>query len=169
VTNEEYLEFVEETGHPPPTHWEHNTKRFPDRLRHHPVVNVSWNDAKAFCDWKGVRLPTPEEWEKAARGTDGRIYPWGNTFDTDKCNTAESGLEHTVAVDEYSEVESPFEVRNLVGNVSEWVDNGEEIKEVRGGSYQESCELFGLPFWNPIRARPQATHETIGFRYVKGV
>lgn len=93
VTNREYAQFVEETGHQPPASW--NGKTFPSGKGNHPVVRISHDDAVAYTEWlsrkTGVqyRLPTEAEWEKAARGTDGRIYPWGNQFDSDKCNTLE--------------------------------------------------------------------------------
>jgi formylglycine-generating enzyme required for sulfatase activity len=85
VTNLEYKAFVEATGRHLPSHWEQG--QFPDALADHPVVNVNWEDAAAYCDWlaettgKPYRLPTEQEWERAARGTDGRRYPWGNDWD----------------------------------------------------------------------------------------
>ncbi|HVN15234.1 MAG TPA: SUMF1/EgtB/PvdO family nonheme iron enzyme, partial [Anaerolineales bacterium] len=99
----------------------------------HPVVNVSWKTASVFCDWmnqkygsalpRGVafRLPTEAEWEKAARGADGRIYPWGNEFDASKCNVSESGIETTTPVGAFSpQGDSPYGVSDMVGNVWEW-------------------------------------------------
>ena len=90
VTNREYQVFIQESGHPAPPGW--NGSEYPENTASHPVVNVSWDDAVAYCTWlsektgKKYRLPTEAEWEKAARGSDGRIYPWGDDFDPDKAN-----------------------------------------------------------------------------------
>jgi len=83
VTNAQYLVFVRATGHQSPEHWA--SGRPPAGLENFPVVKVSWEDARAYCAWAGGRLPTELEWEKAARGTDGRIFPWGNAWDRAKC------------------------------------------------------------------------------------
>jgi len=85
VTNADYLEFVRSAGHPAPLHWP--SARPPQGREYHPVVGVTWFDAAAYSDWTGKRLPTEAEWEKAARGTDGRLYPWGNEFAPDRCNS----------------------------------------------------------------------------------
>lgn len=84
------------------------------------MVLVSWNDAIAYCKWSGNRLPTEAEWEKAARGIDGRAYPWGNILDKDRCNTLESYIEGTTPVDQFPNGASPYGVLDMVGNVSEW-------------------------------------------------
>jgi formylglycine-generating enzyme required for sulfatase activity len=93
----------------------------------HPVVKVSWDNATAFCEWlsqengRVIRLPAEAEWEKAARGTDGRIYPWGNEWDTKLANTYESGIGTTTPVDKYSpDSDSPYGVADMAGNVFEW-------------------------------------------------
>jgi formylglycine-generating enzyme required for sulfatase activity len=91
----------------------------------HPIVNVSWNDAKAYADWAGVVLPTEAQWEKAARGTDGCIYPWGNTWDETKCaNYTNSGKGNTTSgthpVGSFPTGASPYGVMDMAGNVWEW-------------------------------------------------
>ncbi|MFQ5901773.1 MAG: formylglycine-generating enzyme family protein, partial [Thermodesulfobacteriota bacterium] len=76
VTNKEYKEFVDVMGHRPPDNWESGI--YPEVQDDHPVIYVDWYDAYAYCAWRGKRLPTEAEWEKAARGTDGRRFPWGD-------------------------------------------------------------------------------------------
>lgn len=125
VTNVQYAAFVQATGYEAPKHWWKKGK-IPQGKDMHPVVEVTWYDALAFCTWlaevtgKPYTLPSEAEWEKAARGTDGRIYPWGNTFDQSKCNTSESRIKDTTPVDKYPQGASPYGVLDMAGNVAEW-------------------------------------------------
>ena len=95
----------------------------------HPVVGASWDDAFAYMRWlakttrQGWQLPTEAEWEKAARGTDGRIYPWGDAFDKARCNTHESGIRTTTPVGRYPNDISPYHVYDMAGNVWEWTSS----------------------------------------------
>ncbi len=121
VTNAQYKVFVDATGHRTPEHW--HGKEMPSGKANHPVVNVSWQDAVAFCTWAGVRLPSEAEWEKAACGTDGYIYPWGNQPpDVNRCNFNRN-VDDTTPVDNYPAGASPYGVMDMAGNVWEWVND----------------------------------------------
>ena len=120
-----------------------------------PVVGISWDDAVAYGKWVGARLPTEAEWEKAARGTDGRIYPWGNQWDPTKLNSKEAGPGRPTDVGHYPAGASSYGALDMAGNVWEWVSNwferpyptGRQVdptgpaqgtdKLVRGGSWAD--------------------------------
>jgi formylglycine-generating enzyme required for sulfatase activity len=157
VTNAEYQAFVRETGHSPPRHWDGET--YPEEKGDHPVVTVTWWDAMAYCQWlneksgKAYRLPTEAEWEKAARGADGRLYPWGNDWDPARLNSQEGGVGYTTSVGQYAPAgDSPYGAADMAGNVWEWTLSlfepypydsedgredlkGGEVRVLRGGSY----------------------------------
>jgi iron(II)-dependent oxidoreductase len=178
VTNEQYKKFVEATGHQSPENWEGGT--YPDGKAKHPVVFVSWHDAKAYCEWAGKRLPTEAEWEKAARGTDGRLYPWGNKWKRRMANTIRSRKGDTTPVGSYKKGVSPYGCYDMAGNVWEWttsyykpypnstVENGffgEDRYVVRGGSWDdENYDALTV-----VRAKftPVTTFEHVGFRCVR--
>ncbi|WP_319586128.1 SUMF1/EgtB/PvdO family nonheme iron enzyme [uncultured Desulfobulbus sp.] len=86
----------------------------------HPIVNVSWQDASAYAKWAEASLPTEAQWEKAARGTDGRIFPWGNQFDTSKCNESSKELLRTQPVGSYPDGASPYGCMDMAGNAWEY-------------------------------------------------
>lgn len=118
VTNAEYSNFTTATGRPAPTHWPRGKP--PPELAEHPVVHVTHIDAVAYATWAGKRLPTSQQWEKAARGEEGNRYPWGDQATTAKCNTRESGLGRTTPVNCYHSGTSVYGAYDLAGNVWEW-------------------------------------------------
>lgn len=140
VTNAQYQTFVAAAGYPAPHHWQAGQP--PANRLNYPVVNVSWHDAQAFCRWAGVRLPSEVEWEKAARGTDGREYPWGSRWETGRCNSAEANQRGTTPVDRYPAGASPYGVLDMSGNVwewcADWYDLSEQEHVLRGGSFHFS-------------------------------
>jgi len=128
VTNRQYKQFVDETGHRPPdkSDWSSNTpiwkgKSYLESYTDHPVVCVSWEDAVTYCRWAGGTLPTEAQWEKAARGPKGFTYPWGNDWDQNLCrNSNNKGSQTTCTVYEYPKGASGYGCYNLSGNVWEW-------------------------------------------------
>jgi formylglycine-generating enzyme required for sulfatase activity/energy-coupling factor transporter ATP-binding protein EcfA2 len=124
VTNAQYALFVRDANHRAPDFWSGDNP--PRGQENHPAVNVSWHDALAYCRWLGektgqpVTLPSEAEWEKAARGTDRRIYPWGNEWKELHCNSLELELEETTPVGVFAQGASPYGVLDLSGNVWEW-------------------------------------------------
>ncbi len=132
VTNQEYKRFIDATGHPAPHYdvswcdtrdynWDPETRAFPTGKALHPVVLVTWKDALAYAQWAGKRLLTEAEWELAARGVEGRIWPWGNEALINRCNTRETGVGGTTPVDQHSpQGDTPTGVADMIGNVWEW-------------------------------------------------
>ena len=158
VTNEMYSKCVQGGNCPQPS----NTTYFEDTsYADHPVVYVSWYDANQYCAWAGRRLPTEAEWEKAARGTDERVFPWGDTIDCSLANYwgRENGcIDGTTPAGSYPEGASPYGALDMTGNVLEWVstlfalypynasDGREDLsasgpRVLRGGSWNVTAEF----------------------------
>jgi formylglycine-generating enzyme required for sulfatase activity len=140
-------------------------------------VLVSWYDAVAFCEWAGLELPTEEQWEKAARGTDGRIYPWGNNQPTDKLCNFNQNVGGTIPMGQYSpQGDSPYGCVDMSGNVWEWCLNKYKTPEVttidqsgnwrvlRGGAWDLSQDLVRAAVRDD--GLPANRYDGYGFRVV---
>lgn len=184
VTNGQYQAFVTNTNHRhpgPPSRYAKNMVRM--RGLNQPVVYVSWDDADAYCRWKGKRLPTEAEWEKAMRGTDGRLWPWGNVQDLNAANWArvDDGFEATAPVGSLKHDVSPYGIVDGAGNVMEWVADwyaedsyrdpadknplGPEhglFRVMRGGAYTSTGSDIRIT--SRSKMVPDFRDETIGFR-----
>jgi formylglycine-generating enzyme required for sulfatase activity len=168
VVNAHVWRFLEATGRPVPA------AVASDALADHPATGLSLADAEAFCAWaseelgRPVRLPTADEWEAAARGTDRRSWPWGDSFDPERCACAEAGWGWTVAVAAHPAGAGPFGTEQQAGNVWEWVaDRGADgWGVVRGGSYLDTG--WGLRASRSLPADPERATNTTGFRIVGG-
>jgi serine/threonine protein kinase len=131
VTNAQYQKFIDTAGYTAPPSWQGN--HFPEGADQLPVTDVTWEDATAYVKWAGKRLPTEEEWEFAARGPEGRIYPWGDEWIEGAANVAatEGEKKQVSPVGQYPSGASPFGILDLAGNVWEWTSS--EYKEYPGG------------------------------------
>ena len=142
VTNAHYHQFVQETGYPPPKAWENGI--YPENRGAHPVVWVTCEDAEAYANATGGRLPTFAEWQYAARTTDDRLFPWGYEIDKPRCNTAELGVGDTTPVGVFPEGMSPFGCYDMLGNVWEWTstayDDEDNFRVACGGAWYYNHE-----------------------------
>ena len=182
VSNEEYARFVAEAGHAAPAWW--GGADPPARYRNHPVHDVGWADAIAYCRWLTLRsgriyrLPDEREWEKAARAGDDREFPWGEDFDRERANTREAGVGDTTPVGCFGAAGLGF--FDLVGNVEEWTnswfhlyddsaadprDYTTETRVTRGGSFLHGADLARCA----RRHGPYEGTRGIGFRLVRSL
>jgi formylglycine-generating enzyme required for sulfatase activity len=168
VTNAQYRAFVQTTGHEAPDGWTNGTA--PHGKEGHPVVRVSWYDVLVYCCWlseitgKTYGLPSEAEWEKGARGIDGRIYPWGNEWDATRCNAGKSASQDgTTSVGASPQGASPYGLLDMAGNVAEWTRSlwgeypypGNTIERARREDLQASPDqppvVRGGAFWSKPR------------------
>ena len=154
---------------------------YPDSQAAWPATNISWQDAQAYCGWAvpGTRLPTEAEWEFAARGTDGRLYPWGNNFSSALVNSLEGGLDHPEPVGIRPKNASPFGVLDMSGNVWQWCADDykpypgqtsafaipDDAKVIRGGSFKSDQDHVTATTRNLDHASTRSP--LIGFRCAK--
>jgi formylglycine-generating enzyme required for sulfatase activity len=181
VTNEDYMKFIRASGHRAPSTWRNGSYQ-PDTARQ-PVTGVLWEDAIAYAQWAGKRLPTEEEWEFAARGTDGRLYPWGTDWKAGLAN-AEGASHGMVDVGTYKGT-SPFGAYDMVGNAWEWTASNfraypggrppqdlpacGELKVIRGGSYISTKDYATTTYRTGWCIHGEKTYDQTGFRCVKDV
>jgi formylglycine-generating enzyme required for sulfatase activity len=163
VTNEQYRKFVAATGHGAPLAWENG--QYPKGSDHWPVTGVNWDDATAYAAWAGRRLPTEEEWEFAARGTDGRLYPWGNQWESEKANTLNTAAGHVVDVAAFKGA-SPFGLYDMVGNAWEWTAS--DWAAYPGGRLATSpaypdMKVMRGNFWGAVKQEQATTTYRIGW------
>jgi formylglycine-generating enzyme required for sulfatase activity len=180
VTNSQFLDFAVKTGYVGEGAKEGKDWRLfftPDKALY-PVVYITWNDAFEYCKSVGKRLPTEEEWEKAARGPDGNVYPWGNKFDASRTNTYETGGNNFMAIGQFNDV-SYYGVHDMLGNVQEWTaswfstykgnpkrdpQSGKKLRVVRGLSARYLGKSGNL--WDRSAQPPNALYD-IGCRCAK--
>ena len=164
VTNSQYAEFVKDTHGTPPPHWK--GLRPPTDLLQHPVVNVTFQEASDYAAWAAKRLPTADEWERAARGDQGLLYPWGNEFRKSFTNTEESGIGGTSEVSTFPQDVSLYGLVGMGGNVTEWTSTpatGEDGYVVSGGSWMEMGLVVSLPSLRRV-GHTQQRYSDVGFR-----
>ena len=132
VTNRKYHDFLRAVpSAAAPGHW--INREIPEGQEAFPAVNVTWDEARAYVEWAGKRLPSAAEWQKAARSADGRRYPWGNDFDPLRCNTFESGIADQTVAGRYPRGASPYGCLDMFGNVVQWCqDEGASPEDSNG-------------------------------------
>jgi formylglycine-generating enzyme required for sulfatase activity len=177
ITNSQYEKFVASTGYKKPGHWIGGV--VPAKKREHPVTYIDWDDANAFANWCGASLPSEAQWEKSARGSDGRLFPWGDEEPTNEDANFGNAIGDTTEVGIHKSGASIFGVLDLAGNVWEWTssihrgypynsDDGREdvnlwgARVVRGGNYLSAAKNIRCADRHSIY--PTARDIYIGFR-----
>ena len=179
VTCEEYARFIDATGHRAPSDWK--GKRYPQDAARKPVTGVDWHDASSYAKWAGKRLPTEVEWEFAARGKDGRLYPWGNEWRMNAANADVTSRQKMLDVGTLLEGASPFGVFDLLGNAWEWTVSdmqaypggnlpatvSQDYKIIRGGSWKDDRKSgASTTYRGYLRASGSPDYSVTGFRCV---
>ncbi len=178
VTREEYQKCVRAARCNAPPEWGGDI--YPANTGRLPVTGLAWDDANKYAAWAGKRLPSEEEWEFAARGEDGRLYPWGRAWAPGRANFGGSKL---VEVGKYQGA-SPFGVFDMLGNAQEWTSSElrkypdktsyittgvrpESLRVIRGGSYRDSAQGVTATYRNALRMSEERSYAQTGFRCVK--
>ncbi|MEO0563405.1 MAG: SUMF1/EgtB/PvdO family nonheme iron enzyme, partial [Chloroflexota bacterium] len=194
VVNADFQRFVmAPDGYANPSWWQYSDRSchwfeehplavsscFPDERT--PRENVSWYAAVAFCLWLGhrlgrrVQLPTFSHWFRAAQGDDGRLFPWGDQFESDRCNTRESRFRRTTPVDCYRDGISPYGVFDMAGNVWEWCSDGSRTEDILSGEMVRKRAVVGGSYLSPLERsqvgyrcflHPNTVAGSIGFRVI---
>jgi serine/threonine-protein kinase len=182
VTIEEYAKFINATGHRAPPDWKEGDYAIVAARK--PVTGVDWYDANSYAKWAGKRLPTEVEWEFAARGTDGRLYPWGNEWGIDSANADVSSRQKMLDVGALPDGASPFGLFDMVGNAWEWTSSPmqaypggnlpetvpQDSRVIRGGSCKDDRRSGATATYRGyLRATGSPDYSVTGFRCVKDV